>query len=154
VKTHKRRAASVAKVGPRSVVMLVYPGIMTMDVVSPLEAFAAANTETRQPLYRLTIASMAAEPVETSLGIRLFPSVAASRIAGPVDTPLVSGGSGQARTNPALLKWLRIQGARRGAVASRPWIRYVAPSCAASGSRPSATANASVRRGFRCLPRR
>lgn len=92
--------------------MLVYPGVMTMDVVGPLEAFAAANTETRQPLYRLTIASMAAEPVETSLGIRLFPSVAASRIAGLIDTLLVSGGHGQveARKNPALLKWLRIQG--------------------------------------------
>jgi transcriptional regulator GlxA family with amidase domain len=51
-----------------------------------------------------------AQPVETSLGIRLFPSVAASRFAGPIDTLLVSGGSGQARTNPALLKWLRIQG--------------------------------------------
>jgi hypothetical protein len=33
--------------------------------VGPLEAFAAANAESCQPLYRLAIASMAAEPVET-----------------------------------------------------------------------------------------
>lgn len=49
---HKRRAASVAKVKTRSVVMLVYPGIMTMDVVGPLEAFATANAESRQPKCR------------------------------------------------------------------------------------------------------
>jgi transcriptional regulator GlxA family with amidase domain len=109
---HKRRAAAGEKVKTRSVVMLVYPGVMTMDVVGPLEAFATANGESHQPLYRLAIASMGGTPVETSLGIRLFPSVAASRIAGPIDTLLVSGGLGQveARTNPALLKWLGAQG--------------------------------------------
>lgn len=108
----KRRAAAEEKARTRLVVMLVYPGVMTMDVVGPLEAFAAANAESHQPLYRLAIVSMDGKPVATSLGIRLFPSVAAARIAGPIDTLLVSGGHGQveARTNPALLKWLRTQG--------------------------------------------
>jgi transcriptional regulator GlxA family with amidase domain len=96
----------------RLIVMLVYPGIMTMDVFGPLEAFATANSVTKRPLYRLAIASMDGAAVETSIGVSLAPSIAAPAIREPIDTLLVSGGHGQiaARTDKRLLGWLKTEG--------------------------------------------
>jgi transcriptional regulator GlxA family with amidase domain len=94
---------------PRYVVMLVYPGVMTMDIFGPLEAFATANMIAGRPLYRLAIAGMSMAPVATSLGIRITPSVAVADIQEPIDTLLVSGGFGQAEASgdEHLLTWLR-----------------------------------------------
>ncbi|MDI1283797.1 MAG: GlxA family transcriptional regulator [Reyranella sp.] len=99
------------KTESRLVVMLVYPGIMAMDVFGPLEAFATANSVTERPLYRLEIASMDGAAVETSIGISLTPSIAAPAIRGPIDTLLVSGGHGQvtARADKRLLGWLKAE---------------------------------------------
>jgi len=96
----------------RLVVMLVYPGIMTMDVFGPLEAFATANSVANRPLYRLAIASMDGAAVETSIGVSLAPSIAAPAVREPIDTLLVSGGHGQvaARTDKRLLAWLKTEG--------------------------------------------
>ncbi len=93
----------------RLIVMLVYPGVMAMDVFGPLEAFATANHAAGQPLYRLEIAGMTKAPVATSLGIEITPTVALDDIAGPIDTLLVSGGFGQAEasSDQRLLAWLR-----------------------------------------------
>jgi transcriptional regulator GlxA family with amidase domain len=93
----------------RLVVMLVYPGVMAMDVYGPLEAFAMANTIAHRPLYRLAIAGMTAAPVETSLGIPIAPSIAVTELKEPIDTILVSGGFGQAEASvdQRLLDWLR-----------------------------------------------
>ena len=94
---------------PRSVVMLVYPGVVAMDVFGPLEAFATANMIARQPLYRLAVAATSLAPVDTSLGIPIVPSVALDDIREPIDTLLVSGGLGQAEAScdQRLLSWLR-----------------------------------------------
>jgi transcriptional regulator GlxA family with amidase domain len=94
---------------PLLVIMLVYPGVVAMDVYGPLEAFATANMIARRPLYRLAIAGMTAEPVETSLGIPIAPSIAVADIKEPIDTLLVSGGFGQAEasSDDRLLGWLR-----------------------------------------------
>jgi transcriptional regulator GlxA family with amidase domain len=102
---------------PRFVVMLVYPGVVAMDIFGPLEAFASANAIAQRPLYRLAIAGMSLTPVETSLGIRITPSIAVADIRDPIDTLLVSGGYGQveASCDQPLLTWLRAgrQRARR-----------------------------------------
>src|SRR5580704_327248 len=94
---------------PRFFVMLVYPGVMTMDIFGPLEAFATANMIVGRPLYRLAIAGMSMTPVDTSLGIRITPSIAVADIQEPIDTLLVSGGYGQAEAScdEHLLAWLR-----------------------------------------------
>ncbi|HZX83336.1 MAG TPA: GlxA family transcriptional regulator, partial [Reyranella sp.] len=84
---------------PRLVVMVAYPGVMAMDVFGPLEAFAAASHIAGRPLYRLAIAGMTADPVATSLGIPITPSVALADIGGPIDTLLVAGGLGQAEAS-------------------------------------------------------
>lgn len=97
--------------------MLVYPGVVAMDVFGPLEAFATANAIDRRSLYQLAIVGMSMAPVETSLGIPIAPSAAVADIDGPIDTLLVSGGFGQAEAScdERLLAWLRIasQQARR-----------------------------------------
>lgn len=102
---------------PRLVVMLVYPGVVAMDVFGPLEAFAMANSIAGRPLYRLAIAGSSTAPVQTSLGIEIAPSVAIGDIAEPIDTLLVSGGFGQAEAScdERLLTWLKAgrQRARR-----------------------------------------
>jgi transcriptional regulator GlxA family with amidase domain len=94
---------------PRLVVMLVYPGVVAMDVFGPLEAFATANMIARRPLYRLAVAATGMAAVDTSLGIPIVPSVAVADIDGPIDTLLVSGGLGQAEAScdQRLLTWLR-----------------------------------------------
>src|SRR5260370_38394561 len=112
---------------PRFVVMLVYPGVVAMDIFGPLEAFASANAIAHRPLYRLAIAGMSLAPVETSLGIRITPSIAVADIRDPIDTLLVSGGYGQAEAScdQHLLAWLRAgrQRARRcGAVCTGPFV--------------------------------
>jgi transcriptional regulator GlxA family with amidase domain len=95
----------------RFVVVLVYPGVVAMDIFGPLEAFATANIIARRPLYRLAIAGMTMAPVDTSLGIRITPSVAVADIKEPIDTLLVSGGFGQAEAScdKRLLAWLRVE---------------------------------------------
>jgi transcriptional regulator GlxA family with amidase domain len=89
--------------------MLVYPGVMAIDVFGPLEAFAMANNIAQRPLYRLAIAGLSLAPVETSLGIRITPSVAIAGINQRLDTLLVSGGFGQAEAScdDRLIAWLR-----------------------------------------------
>lgn len=93
----------------RFIVMLVYPGVMTMDVYGPLEAFAMANSSSGRTLYQVAIASMDGTPVPTSLGVPIAPNMAVADIKEPIDTLLVSGGRGQveARNDQTLVGWLR-----------------------------------------------
>ena len=102
-------AATPEQAEPRLVVMLVYPGVMAMDVFGPLEAFASANIIAGRPLYRLAIAGKTTALVETSLGLPIVPSVAFDDIEGPIDTLLVSGGFGQSQAScdVRLIAWLR-----------------------------------------------
>jgi transcriptional regulator GlxA family with amidase domain len=104
-----RTPNSPGQADARLVVMLVYPGVMAMDVYGPLEAFAMANTIARRPLYRLAIAGMSAAPVATSLGVPIAPNVAVDDLKEPIDTILVSGGFGQAEASAdaRLLDWLK-----------------------------------------------
>lgn len=111
----------------RLIVMLVYPGVMAMDVFGPLEAFAMANYAVGRPLYRLEIAGMTKAPVATSLGIEITPTVALDDIAGPIDTLLVSGGFGQveASVDQRLLRWLqtnRLRARRCGSICTGAFV--------------------------------
>ena len=108
------RTKARAKDETRLIVMLVYPGVMAMDVFGPLEAFAMANQVAGRPIYRIVVASMDGAPVSTSIGVMLHPSLAVSQIAEPIDTLLVSGGYGQtdASGDRRLLAWVREEGTK------------------------------------------
>ena len=120
-------ASAPEQAEPRLVVMLVYPGIMAMDVFGPLEAFASANVIAGRPLYRLAIAGKTTTPVETSLGLPILPSVALDDIAGPIDTLLVSGGFGQSKAScdQQLIAWLkegRVRARRCGSICTGAFV--------------------------------
>ena len=120
-------AAAPEQAEPRLVVMLVYPGVMAMDVFGPLEAFASANIIAGRPLYRLAIAGKTTAPIETSLGLPIMPSVAFDDIEGPIDTLLVSGGFGQsdASCDEQLIAWLkesRVRARRCGSICTGAFV--------------------------------
>ena len=120
-------ASAPEQAEPRLVVMLVYPGVMAMDVFGPLEAFASANIIAGRPLYRLAIAGKTTAPVESSLGLPIMPSVTLDDIEGPIDTLLVSGGFGQsdASCDAQLIAWLkesRLRARRYGSVCTGAFV--------------------------------
>ena len=82
-------------VEPRFVVMLVYPGVVAMDIFGPLEAFAMANA-----IAGRTALSAGHRRDEHGAGRDLawhpdHASIAVAEIRDPIDTLLVSGGYGQ-----------------------------------------------------------
>lgn len=93
----------------RHIVVLIYPGVMAMDVCGPMDAFAMANIYAKRDLYRLSIAAVTADPVKTSIGFCLVPDHAVADLEGPIDTLLVAGGLSYAAAfrDRALTDWLR-----------------------------------------------
>ena len=92
----------------RSVAMLIYPGVTPLDVTGPLQVFDLANRLRKQNLYDIATVAPTAEPVPTSLGFAFIPSCTMTALPLPVDTLLVSGGSGsQCMIRPDILDWLR-----------------------------------------------
>jgi transcriptional regulator GlxA family with amidase domain len=109
---------------PRNVVIVVYPGVQSLDVTGPLEVFAGAQqliaaTNRLEPGYRITtVAGLdGAMPLTTSGGLRIIPDAVLADAPGSIDTLIVAGGAGShhASADEALLDWLRTAapGARR-----------------------------------------
>ena len=98
----------------RTVACLVYPGVMSLDVVGPMQVFGSANGERTghglPPAYALHLLAEAPGPVTTSAGFALVAdgSWADTDPAG-VDTVLVAGGDGVADQlgHTGMLQWLR-----------------------------------------------
>jgi transcriptional regulator GlxA family with amidase domain len=104
------------------VVIVVYPGVQSLDLTGPLEVFAGAQrliaaTGRPEPGYRVTIAGLDGGPLRTSSGLRILPDVALADAPGSIDTLIVAGGAGSrdASADGVLRDWLRAvaPGARR-----------------------------------------
>jgi transcriptional regulator GlxA family with amidase domain len=93
----------------RHIVVLVYQGVMALDVSGPMEAFAMANFHAKRDLYRLSIVAVTTAPIKTSVGFCIIPNCALADLEGPIDTLLVAGGHGYvaAFRDQALTDWLR-----------------------------------------------
>ncbi|NEC05762.1 GlxA family transcriptional regulator [Streptomyces sp. SID7909] len=92
----------------RSVLVVLFDGIQSLDVTGPMEVFAGAS---RFPdvSYELRTASLDGAPVRTSCGLTLVPD--GSLADAPVPhTLLVPGGRGTRDPDPALVHWLRAHG--------------------------------------------
>lgn len=89
----------------RSVLVVLFDGVQSLDVSGPMEVFAGAS---RFPgvSYELRTASLDGTPVRSSSGLVLAPD---SSLAGsvPPDMLLVPGGPGTRDPDPALIDWLR-----------------------------------------------
>ncbi|MFI6156499.1 GlxA family transcriptional regulator [Kitasatospora sp. NPDC051170] len=76
----------------RSVVLVLYDGVQSLDVTGPLEVFTGAGAAARRPgAYRVTTASPGGAAVRSSSGLRMLPDADLAE-AGPVHTLLVPGG--------------------------------------------------------------
>lgn len=105
----------------RTVLIVLFDGVQSLDVAGPLEVFAGANrwqsgrddspagpAGPDGPAYRIRAASLAGGPVRTTSGLRLAPDQALSDLVP--DVLLVPGGAGTRHADPDLVAWLRGHG--------------------------------------------
>lgn len=83
---------------PRRVVMVTYPGIQLLDVVGPLEVFAAASEATyarrSSRAYALDVVGPEAGTVRASSGLGLVIDRGYEQLPDAIDTLIVAGGVG------------------------------------------------------------
>jgi transcriptional regulator GlxA family with amidase domain len=124
----------------RTVVIVLFDGVQSLDVTGPLEVFAGANrwqsgrdhspagsNGPDGPAYRIRTASLSGCPVRTSSGLRLAPDGSlgqdesgqdesgqdeSGQDEGGPDVLLVPGGEGTRDADPDLLAWLSAHGPR------------------------------------------
>ena len=96
----------------RTVLIVLFDGVQSLDVTGPLEVFAGAGKHTPGS-YRIRTASLDGAPVRTSSGLTLVPDESLTEARDP-HTLLVPGGEGTRRTgrDARLTDWLREHGPR------------------------------------------
>jgi transcriptional regulator GlxA family with amidase domain len=103
---------------PRTVLIVVFDGVQSLDVTGPLEVFAGANAYLADRegggaiAYEITIAGPGGTPVRTSSGLTLVPG-ADLRAMTAAHTVLVPGGEGTRSGGAAgdeVTAWLRRHG--------------------------------------------
>ncbi|MEU1287568.1 GlxA family transcriptional regulator [Kitasatospora sp. NPDC005856] len=91
----------------RSVVIVVFEGVQSLDVTGPLEVFAGAvQASGQRDAYRVITASPGGGPVRSHSGLRLLPDTDLAEV-GPVHTLVVPGGEGTRLVDPALVARIR-----------------------------------------------
>lgn len=97
---------------PRRVLIVVFPGVQSLDAVGPFEVFSSASQvagHAGRRGYEVTLVSATGGTVaaESGLGLATAPLPLPDQI-GELDTLLVAGGNGvyAARRDPELLAWL------------------------------------------------
>jgi transcriptional regulator GlxA family with amidase domain len=109
----------------RTVLIVLFDGVQSLDVTGPLEVFAGANrwqsgrdhspagpNGPDGPAYRIRTASLGGRPVRTSSGLRLAPDDRLGQDQRSPDVLLVPGGEGTRDADPDLLAWLSAHGPR------------------------------------------
>lgn len=99
------------RTGPtgRTVLVLLFDGVQSLDVTGPVEVFAGAETHT-PGTYRIRTASLDGAPVRTSSGLTVVPDEALTGDLPEPDTLVVPGGRGSRNPDPRLIGWLREHG--------------------------------------------
>jgi transcriptional regulator GlxA family with amidase domain len=110
---------------PRNVVIVVYPGVQSLDVTGPLEVFDGARrlVEARgrsERPYAVRVLSSDGAPVLSSSGLAIAPHGALSEAPAEIDTLLIAGGSGQAAAceQAELIAWIASASTRARRTAS------------------------------------
>ncbi|MFE9444162.1 GlxA family transcriptional regulator [Streptomyces sp. NPDC006602] len=94
----------------RTLLVVLFDGVQSLDVSGPVEVFAGAETYT-PGTYRIRTASLDGAPVRTSSGLTLVPDEPLTVTPRP-HTLLVPGGRGTRTPDPRLTDWLREHGPR------------------------------------------
>ncbi|WP_406379410.1 GlxA family transcriptional regulator [Streptomyces sp. NBC_00197] len=92
----------------RTVLIVLFDGVQSLDVTGPLEVFAGAEAH-RADSYRIRTASLDGAPVRCSSGLVLVPDHPLAEAPAP-HTLLVPGGRGTRNPDPLLVDWLRAHG--------------------------------------------
>ncbi|MFI5684128.1 GlxA family transcriptional regulator [Streptomyces sp. NPDC051636] len=100
----------------RSVLVLLFDGVQSLDVTGPVEVFAGAEKHTAGS-YRIRTASLDGAPVRTTSGLTVVPDQALPEVA-EAHTLLVPGGQGTREPDPRLTGWLRENGPRAARLVS------------------------------------
>ncbi|WP_405574227.1 GlxA family transcriptional regulator [Streptomyces sp. NBC_01167] len=96
----------------RSVLVVLFDGVQSLDVTGPVEVFTGAGKVTGgRGGYPLRTAALGTAPVRTTSGLTLVPDATLAEAPTP-HTLLVPGGQGTRRPDPALIAWLRENGPR------------------------------------------
>jgi transcriptional regulator GlxA family with amidase domain len=90
----------------RTVLIVLFDDVQSLDVTGPLEVFTGANTAGGAPAYRITTASLHGKPIRTTSGLTITPDTDLHH-APAAHTLLIPGGDGARTPNPALVTWLR-----------------------------------------------
>jgi len=101
----------------RTVLMVLFDQVQSLDVTGPLEVFTGANTWRAQhgddPVYDIRTASLGGHMVRTSSGLRVTPDEdLRAAAAGRLGLLIVPGGEGSRRPAPELVAWLRARARR------------------------------------------
>ncbi|WP_073947882.1 GlxA family transcriptional regulator [Streptomyces kebangsaanensis] len=100
----------------RTVLVVLFDGVQSLDVTGPLEVFAGAEKAV-PGTYRIRTASLDGGPVRASSGLGLVPD--GSLAGAPVPhTLLVPGGEGTRRPDARLVEWVRGHGPRAARLVS------------------------------------
>ena len=99
----------------RTVLMVLFDQVQSLDVTGPLEVFTGANTWRASrgdgPAYDISTASLGGRPVRTSSGLRVTPDEDLREFRVPRPCLLiVPGGEGSRQPAPELTGWLRAHG--------------------------------------------
>src|SRR3954451_19250775 len=100
--------ASTSK--PRRIVILAFPGVQPLDVIGPAEVFAGADTLTGGGTYTVDVVAKQPAPIAVrGGGYSLIPKTTTARNRGPIDTLIVTGGTGAraAEADFELIRWIR-----------------------------------------------
>jgi len=107
----------------RTVLIVLFDEVQSLDVTGPIEVFTGANTWRAHhgggPGYDIRTASLGGRTVRTSSGLRVTPDEDL-RHAGTdrLDLLIVPGGEGSRRPAPELVAWLRAHARRAGRLVS------------------------------------
>ncbi|WP_437010970.1 GlxA family transcriptional regulator [Streptomyces sp. enrichment culture] len=93
----------------RTVLVLLFDDVQSLDVTGPVEVFAGAERHT-PGTYRIRTASLDGAPVRTSSGLTVVPDQALTGDVPRPDTLVVPGGRGTRDPDPRLIDWLREHG--------------------------------------------
>lgn len=97
----------------RTVLIVLFDGVQSLDVTGPAEVFTgASHHHPDAPPYRVRTASLDGAPVRTSSGLTLVPDSSLAEYSGRSGAPvphtvLVPGGAGTREEDAALVDWLR-----------------------------------------------
>ena len=107
----------------RTVLIVLFDGVQSLDVTGPLEVFASAVGHGASPAggraYQVRTASLGGGPVRTTSGLAISPDGDLRDLGRPAPGLLVvPGGEGARGRPPELVAWLRDHASEAGQVAS------------------------------------